>query len=104
MVIKITDENYADIVRESRAPFILLFTSPWCTVCKKVFSQLYAHSKSYEQVRFGEIDISTDPQTPSELQVLSIPTVLILKDGKEQKRFGGSIKEKDLLREIERLI
>jgi len=104
MVTEITDENFVEMVNGSRAPFMLLFTSPWCTVCKKVSSYLDALSESLDHVRFGEVDISTSPKISSELQVLSLPTVLILKDGKELARFTGMIKEKDLIKEIEGLI
>jgi thioredoxin len=99
MLEAITDDTFAT----AAAGFlILLFTSPWCTGCKQVASHMNALSPGFEQIRFGMLDISSNPDTPAALGVLSIPTIIILKGGKEIGRLTGEIREKDLRRELER--
>lgn len=58
----------------------------------------------YAGVSFGTIDISTSPNTPAELQVMSIPTVIFFRQGKEIRRLSGNISEADLRKELDNLI
>ena len=102
MVARITDANFEKIVAESAAPFFLLFTSPWCTTCKKISPVLDMLSQRYPQIGFGRIDISANLVVPSEHDVLSIPSLLVFRDGKELARFTGGLDEKKLRKEAEK--
>lgn len=103
MIQEITDQNFKEQVLDAPKTFILEFTSPWCAACKKVSVLLDTLSKNAQDILFGKIDISTSPQTSAELQVLSVPVVIIFKAGKEIKRFSGQVNGKNLVREVEKL-
>lgn len=100
-MIKITDETFADFVKHPL--FVLSFTSPWCSSCKKVHARTEALEHDYEAVTFASIDISSDPKTPAQLQVFSIPTVIFFKNGVEVKRLSGTISDRDLHNELDTL-
>jgi thioredoxin 1 len=102
VVAQITDANFENLVTESAAPFFLLFTSPWCTTCKMISPVLEMISESYPHMGFGRIDISTNLVVPSQYDVLSIPSLLVFRDGKELARLTGQLDEEKLRKEAEK--
>jgi thioredoxin-like negative regulator of GroEL len=101
VVAEITDANFENLVTESAAPFFLLFTSPWCSTCKKLSPVLDTVSQSYPHTGFGRIDISTNLIVPSQYDVLSIPSLLVFREGKELARFSGQLDEEKLRKAAE---
>jgi thioredoxin 1 len=103
LVVQITDANFKKLITESAAPFFLLFTSRCCATCKKLSPVLETLSQNYRHIGFGRIDISTNLVVPSQYDVLSIPSLLIFREGKELARFTGQLDEKKLRREAEKI-
>ena len=101
MFVEISDDNFEECVRDAISPFVLLFSSPWCETCKNVRRRIGSVSEMYNEVKFGKIDISENLKTPSEFQVLSIPSIIIFKDGEENERIVGDVSEKELKQKIE---
>lgn len=97
MLRKITDKNIDELSKET---LLVLFTSPWCSGCKKVEPFLETLSETYPHIIFGELDISENPATPSRMGVLSLPTVVAFKSGAEFERISGE----PTRHELERLI
>ena len=101
MFVDISDDNFEECVKNAKSPFVLLFSSPWCETCKNVRLRIESVSELYNKVKFGRIDISANLKTPSEFQVLSIPMIIIFKDGEENERIVGDVSEKELKQKIE---
>lgn len=101
MFVEISDDTFEERVKKSDSPFVLLFSSPWCETCKHVRLRLESVSELYNNVEYGRIDISANLKTPSELQVLSIPTIVVFKGGEENERIVGDASEQELKRKIE---
>lgn len=99
MLSEVTDETFSHFINQGVA--VLSFTSPWCSACKKLHAHLDELERSYKHLSFGTIDISTNPKTPAQLQVLHIPTIIVFKNSRESKRLSGTITEKDIRREID---
>jgi len=59
-------------------------------------------SESYPHMGFGRIDISTNLVVPSQYDVLSIPSLLVFRDGKELARLTGQLDEEKLRKEAEK--
>jgi thioredoxin 1 len=97
MLREITDKNIDEL---SNRKLIVLFTSPWCSGCKKVEPFLEALAVMHPDISFGEIDISANPLTPAKMGVLSLPTVVAFKDGAEFERIAGE----PTRHELERLL
>jgi len=102
VVAEITDANFESLVTESAEPYFLLFTSPWCSTCRKLYPVLETLSHSYRHLGFGRIDISANLVVPSQYDVLSIPSLLVFREGKELARFTGHLDEERLRREAEK--
>jgi thioredoxin 1 len=86
MLKEITDKNIDEL---SKNKAVVLFTSPWCSGCKKVEPFLKELSARHPEIVFGELDISSNSITPARLGVLSLPTVVAFKDGSEFERIAG---------------
>lgn len=100
---EITEDNYSGFIREPLA--VLVFSSPWCTSCKKIASGLEAISRELEgRVAFGSCDISAHPAVASSLQVLSLPAVIVFKNGVEAKRVMGPVADSAMLRTLKELL
>ncbi len=104
MLIEITDSNFEENVRNASSPFVLVFSSPWCGICKKVVPLVESISEKYKKAQFGKIDITTNTKIPSEFQVLSIPTIILFKDGEEKERTAGDLPEQELMQKIEEIL
>ena len=64
----------------------LLFSASWCGPCQTLKPVMEQVSKT---IPVTKIDVDTDAQTVSDYGVRSVPTVVLIKDGKEVKRFTG---------------
>lgn len=97
---EITEDNYSAFIQQPLA--VIAFSSPWCTSCKKIASSLDALSPRLGgRVSFGSCDISLYPAIASTLQVFSLPTVIVFKNGAEVKKIVGPATEAALLRILE---
>ena len=64
----------------------LLFSASWCGPCQTLKPVMEQVSKT---IPVTKIDVDTDAQTVSDYGVRSVPTVVLIKDGREVKRFTG---------------
>ena len=103
MLRVLTDADFAREVVESRLPWVVLFSSLWCGGCAKVTPRVEALAAAHPGVRFGKVDISSCARTASGFGVLSIPAVLLFKDGQEKARLAGIVSPEELERAMEQL-
>ena len=103
MLVEITDDNFEEKVKSTDYPFVIIFSSPWCGVCKKVVPRIELVSEKYDKAKFGKVDISANTKKPAELQVLSIPSIIIFKGGEEKERIIGDISEQELIQRIDKV-
>ena len=95
-MLNLTKNN---IEKEIKGKIIIDFWADWCYPCKEMTPVFEEISKEIKGLRFAKIDVDEEPEIASRFGVMSIPTFLLLKDGKEVKRFVGvmpksSLKEK----------
>ena len=102
-VIEVTSKNFDKEVIESKIPVIVDFNATWCGPCrmlKPVLDELSEETKDYKIV---SIDVDDNQDLAKEYGVLSIPCLVVLKDGKEIKRSVGFIPKdniQDMMEEI----
>lgn len=83
MAHEFTDANFATDVLKSSKPVLVDFWAPWCQPCKMVGPVIEKLSKELEAtVLIGKLNVDDNPQTAQQYGVMSIPTMILFKDGK----------------------
>jgi len=91
MALEITDKNFEALVLNSSKPAVLDFGAQWCGPCKTVNASIEAMAAEYgEQVVIGKVDVDINPELTSKFGVISMPTVLYLKNGEILAKHVGA--------------
>jgi thioredoxin 1 len=81
-VLEITDDNFAEALA-SPTPLLVDFTAAWCPPCRAIAPHVDALADAYlGRVRVGKCDADDNQKLVADLDVRSLPTVLVFKDGK----------------------
>jgi thioredoxin 1 len=98
-----TDDNFtAEVLEASKAkPVLVDFFATWCGPCQMQAPILEETATAVgDQAIIGKLNTEEAMKTAQEYGVMSIPTLLIFKDGKEAKRFVGVQMKDDLISEL----
>jgi len=97
----VTDQNFAEEVERSPLPVLVDFWAAWCGPCRTVAPTIEQLAKELSgKVRVGKLDIDANQMTASRFNVQSIPTLLVLKDGKEVDRLVGVQSKEAILQRL----
>ena len=97
----VTDANFAEEVERSQLPVLLDMWAPWCGPCRMIaptIEQLAGELAG--RVKVAKLNTDENPMTGSRFNVRSIPTLLVLKDGKEIDRLVGALPKQEILRRL----
>ncbi|MCI6059684.1 MAG: thioredoxin [Dorea sp.] len=81
-VINITRNNFQNEVINSDKPVLLDFWAPWCGPCRMVGPILEEIAGERSDIKIGKINVDEQPELASQFRVMSIPTLIVIKDGK----------------------
>lgn len=96
-VLHITKENFEDQVMHSDKPVLLDFWASWCGPCRMVSPTIDQIADERQDVKVGKINVDEQPELASVFQVMSIPTLVVLKNGKVTNRAMGARPKADIL-------
>lgn len=89
-VMELTDINFNKEVLETELPVLVDFWAEWCSPCKLAEPVIEELAGEFEgKIKVGKLNVDENPQTGQKYGILSIPTVIIFKDGKEVGRRIG---------------
>ena len=99
--VAVTDDSFADDVLASATPVLVDFWATWCGPCKMIAPVLeeLATEKAGE-LTVAKLDVDENPGTARDFQVVSIPTLILFKNGEPVKRIVGTKGKAALLREL----
>ncbi len=100
--VTFTDSDFKAKVLESKLPVIVDFWAPWCGPCRMVSPTIDELAKDYEgKLVVGKMNVDENQVPASQFNVMSIPTVMIFKDGKPIKSIVGAQGKESYKRAIE---
>ncbi len=89
--VTFTDQDFKQKVLESKTPVVVDFWAPWCGPCRMVSPTIDELAKDYEgKVVVGKMNVDENAATSGEFNVMSIPTVMIFKNGQPVKSIVGA--------------
>jgi thioredoxin 1 len=101
-VSEVTDNNFQAEVLESEVPVLVDFWAPWCGPCRQVGPVVEEIAKEKgAALKVVKLNTDENQQTAISYNVLSIPTLIVFKNGAEAKRVIGAYPKKRLEAEIE---
>ena len=100
-VTEVSDTNFQAEVVESAEPVLVDFWAPWCGPCRIVQPHLEELAGERDDLRVVKINVDDNPQTAATYQVMSIPTLLLFKNGQVAHQIVGALPKNRLLQELE---
>jgi thioredoxin 1 len=89
--VTFSDSNFESDVLKSTGPVLVDFWAPWCTPCKIVGPIIEELATDYAgKLKVGKMDVDQNPDTASQYGVMSIPSVVLFKNGQPVKTLVGA--------------
>ena len=99
-LVTLTDNNFEQEVLKSETPVFVDFWAEWCQPCKIVRPLVHELAEEYkDKMKFSEMDVDANPNFPQKYGIMSIPTLMIFKDGKPAKIIIGA-QPRDKFKEV----
>ena len=101
----VTDQNFQSEVLESKIPVLVDFWAPWCAPCRIVSPTVDRLGEEYkDKMKVLKLNVDDNTQTASNYGVMSIPTLLIFKNGQPLKTIVGAQPRENIKRAIDETI
>lgn len=96
-VIKLNKENFQNEVLESDKPVLIDFYADWCGPCRMVAPIVSEIAEEREDIKVGKINVDDEQELASQFEVMSIPMLVVVKDGKIVNKSVGARPKSEIL-------
>lgn len=87
--ITITSANFEEITNQNEKPVLLDFWAPWCGPCRMLGPIIDEIAKENDSIIVGKVNVDEEPELAGRFGVMSIPTIVVMKDGKVANQSMG---------------
>ena len=94
----VTKENFDSEVMKSEKPVFIDFWASWCGPCQMVAPVVEELSEEIPDVKFAKVNVDEQPELARQFQVMSIPTMVLLKKGKVVDTTVGAQPKEDIVK------
>ena len=88
--ININQSNFQNEVMNSDKPVLLDFWAPWCGPCRMVVPIVEEIARERSDIKVGKINVDENPELAGQFGVMSIPTLVVMKNGKIVNQSTGA--------------
>ena len=89
-MIELTKENFDGEIKKSEAVYLVDFWASWCGPCRMVSPIIESLEEEYEgKIKIGKVNVDEQAELAAEQAIVSIPTIMIFKDGKAVQKLIG---------------
>lgn len=96
-VLKITKDNFDSEVLKSDKTVLLDFYADWCGPCRMVSPLVDEIAEEHPEYKVGKVNVDEQPELAAEFDVMSIPTLLVFRDGKLAQTSVGALPKQQIL-------
>ncbi|MGH9124018.1 MAG: thioredoxin [Acidimicrobiales bacterium] len=100
MALTLTERTFDEEIRGSDSPVLVDFWAEWCGPCKMIAPVLEEIAADHPELRIGKINIDENLELARRFEVMSIPTLILFKDGQQKLRIVGARGKRQLLEEL----
>ena len=100
-ITDVTDSNFQAEVLESETAVLVDFWAPWCGPCRVIAPSLEEINAERDDLRVVKLNVDENQQTAARYDVMSIPTLIVFKNGEPATRIIGALPKKRLVQELE---
>ncbi|MBA3747349.1 MAG: thioredoxin [Solirubrobacterales bacterium] len=98
---EVTDANFQAEVLEAETATLVDFWAPWCGPCRVVGPVLEEIASEHGDIKIVKLNVDENQITAARYQVLSIPTMILFKNGAEAKKIIGAYPKKKIIEQLE---
>ncbi len=98
-IVTLDDATFNDKISGER-PILVDFWAEWCGPCRVIAPVLEEISEEQDSFDIGKLNVDHNPQAAASFDVMSIPTLILFKDGVEKKRIVGAAPKHRLMAEL----
>jgi thioredoxin 1 len=104
-IVQVNQDSFQKTVLEAQKPVLVDFWAEWCGPCKMVAPVIDELAGEYkDKAGFAKINVDDNPQLASQFGVMSIPTIMVFKNGKPQQQAIGFKSKNDLKKMLDGVI
>src|SRR3712207_4753129 len=102
--VTVTDASFTSDVLQSDKPVLVDFWAEWCGPCKMIAPILEEIAAEHDGIRVAKLNVDDSPDVARRYDVMSIPTLIVFKDGEPAKRLVGAKGKGQLLQELQEFL
>ncbi len=96
-IIKLTAQNFDEIVTKSDKPVLIDFFATWCGPCKMLSPVVDEVAEEVDDVVFCKVDVDEEGELANRFNVMSVPTLVLIENGEVENSSVGFIPKEELL-------